>query len=199
MNEHFEKDPLDALRAADPVRDDHLPPASLARIRARIQEDVITMTSTTPRTGRPARLLGAGVGFAAVAALAMALLVGGRNAAPGAFPGSSAGTGSAVCVEQYSPAALANRTFAFDGTVTAINGDKVTFAVSDGFRGVDGDTITLDAPGMTGTAVTSAGGPNLVIGERYLVAGDATFVWACGFTQPYDAAVAAQWSAALGG
>lgn len=201
MNEHFEKDPLDALRAADPVRDDQLPPASLARIRARVQEDVITMTRTTPRTGRPAALLGAGAGFAAVAALTMVLLVGGRNAAPGALPpsSSSGGTGSAVCVEQYSPAALAKRTFAFDGTVTAISGDKVTFAVNDGFRGVDGDTITLDAPGMTGTAVTSAGGPTLVIGERYLVAGDATFVWACGFTQPWDAAVAAQWSAALGG
>ena len=36
-------------------------------------------------------------------------------------------------------------------------------------------------------------------GERYLVAGDATCVWACGFTQLWDAAVAAQWSAALGG
>lgn len=201
MNEHFEKDPLDALHAADPVRDDQLPPASLARIRARVQEDVITMTRTTPRTGRPAALLGAGAGFAAVAALTMVLLVGGRNAAPGAPPpsSSSGGAGSAVCVEQYSPAALAKRTFAFDGTVTAISGDKVTFAVNDGFRGVDGDTITLDAPGMTGTAVTSAGGPTLVIGERYLVAGDATFVWACGFTQPWDAAVAAQWSAALGG
>jgi hypothetical protein len=37
---------------------------------------------------------------------------------------------------------------------------------------------------MTGTSVTSAGGPNLGVGERYLVAGDDEFVWACGFAQP---------------
>ena len=199
MNEHFETDPLDALRAADPVRDDHLPPASLVRIRARVQEDVMTTTTTTTRAGRPAMLLGAGAGVAAVATLAFVFLLGGRGAAPGDQLGGSIGTGSASCVEQYSPAALANRTFVFDGTVTGIAGDKVTFAVNDGFRGVDGEAITLDAPGMTGTAITSAGGPDLTVGERYLVAGDATFVWACGFTQPFDATVAAEWSAALDG
>ena len=43
------------------------------------------------------------------------------------------------------------------------------------------------------------GGPSLVVGHRYLVAGDDHFAWACGFTQAYDAAVAAQWSAALAG
>lgn len=57
--------------------------------------------------------------------------------------------------------------------------------------------VTLTATGMTGTSVTSAGGPSLAAGERYLVAGDAEFAWACGFTQPYDAAVAAQWAEAL--
>lgn len=195
MNEHFEKDPLDALRAADPVRDDHLPSASLARIRARVNEDV--MTDTEPRMGRPTRSIFAAVGIAA--AIALAIVAGGGRLAGGLSPGTSPGPGSASCVEQYSLATLANREYAFDGTVTAISGDRVTFSVTSAFRGVSGSSITLDANGLAGTAVTSAGGPNLVVGERYLVAGDATFVWACGFTQAWDAGTAADWAAALGG
>jgi len=196
MNEPFETDPLDALRASDPVSTDHLPSASLARIRARVREDV--MTNTTGSAGRPVRTISLGIGVAAVAALALAIVMGGGRPG-GLVPGSSPGSGSASCVEQYSAATLANREFGFDGTVTAIAGDKVTFAVNDAFRGVDGDTVTLDAAGMTGTSITSAGGPTLAVGERYLVAGDATFAWGCGFTQPYDATVAAEWSAAFGG
>ena len=124
---------------------------------------------------------------------------GGRGNAPGITPGGSIGTGSAACVEQYSPTTLANRSFAFDGSVSAIDGEQVTFTIGTAYRGAAGGTITLDAPGMTGTAITSAGGPNLAVGERYLVAGDDHFVWACGYTQPYDAAVGAEWAAALGG
>ncbi len=195
MNEHLEPDPLDALLAADPVDADRLSSASLARIRAR-KEDVMT----TPTRRRPwgTRTLGLVAGVA-VAALALVVALGGRSPAPGITPGGSVGTGSASCVEQYAPTTLANRTFAFDGTVSAIDGEKVTFNVGTAYRGAAGGTITLDAPGMTGTAITSAGGPNLAVGERYLVAGDDHFVWACGYTQPYDAGVAAEWVAALGG
>jgi hypothetical protein len=196
MNEHLEPDPLDELLAADPVDADRLSSASLARIRAR-KEDV--MTTPTRKLSWGTRTLGLGAGVAAVAAIALVVALGGRGSAPGITPGGSAGTGSAACVEQYSPTTLANRSFAFDGTVSAINGEQVTFTVGTAYRGAAGGTITLDAPGMTGTAITSAGGPNLAVGERYLVAGDDVFVWACGYTQPYDAAVAAGWAAALGG
>jgi hypothetical protein len=75
----------------------------------------------------------------------------------------------------------------------------VTFTVGTSYLGPAAGSITLDAPGMTGTAITSSGGPNLIVGERYLVAGDDRFAWACGYTQPYDAVVAAEWAAALGG
>lgn len=197
MNERFEPDPLDELLDADPVNVDRLSSASLARIRAR-NEDVMT-TSTRRRQWAP-RTIGLGAGLAAVAAIALVLALGGRGGiAPGITPGSSPGTGSAACVEPYSPTALTNRSFAFDGIVSAIDGEQVTFTVSVAYRGVSGETVTLDAPGMTGTAITSAGGPNLAIGERYLVAGDDHFVWSCGYTQPYDAAVATDWAAAFGG
>lgn len=157
------------------------------------------MTTPTRRLPWGTRTLGLGAGVAAVAALALVVALGGRSPAPGVTPGGSVGTGSASCVEQYAPTTLANRTFAFNGTVSAIDGEKVTFTVGTAYRGAAGGTITLDAPGMTGTAITSAGGPNLAVGERYLVAGDDHFVWACGYTQPYDAAVAAEWAVALGG
>lgn len=197
MKERLESDQLDPLRAANPVADDRLASASLARIRARVKGNVMT-SEPISRQHRRARL--AGLGSAIVAAGALALvIVAGRGAGPRVVPGGSSGIGLASCVEQYTPQNVANRAFAFDGTVSAIAGDRVTFTVGQAFRGVANSTITLDAPGMTGTTVTSAGGPNLTVGQRYLVAGDDRFVWACGFTQPYDAAVAAQWAAAVGG
>lgn len=129
----------------------------------------------------------------AVASVALIALVGGRALTPVTAPGSSSSVGSASCVEPYSPATLSRRTFAFDGTLTAVAGDSVTFKVTQRFRGTPADEVTLTAMGMTGTTITSAGGPTLVVGDRYLVAGDDQFVWACGFTQPYDASVAAAW------
>lgn len=196
MSQHRDPDPLDALRAANPVPHDQLPSASLDRLRARVYED--TMTVNTDRQSRAAGLTRLRLGLGAVAALAIVLVVG-ANAGTWLAPGGTTGPGIGMCVEQYSLATLGNRAFAFDGTVTAVAGERVTFAIGTAYRGVDGTSVTLDAPGMTGTAITSAGGPTLEVGGRYLVAGEATFAWACGFTQPYDAGIASSWSAALGG
>jgi hypothetical protein len=129
---------------------------------------------------------------AAVGVLAFVLLLN-RGGAPGAGPNPGIGS----CVATYSISTLAARDFAFDGTVAAIDGDQVTFRVGQAFKGNAGDEVTLTATGMTGTAVTSAGGPTLAVGGRYLVAGDDTFAWARGFTQTYDAGVAADWAGAL--
>ena len=198
MTKHPEMDPLDVLRAANPVDVDQLSSASLARIRARVSEDVMTATTKSRRPLWPTAVLGVVGSAVAAGAIALALFAGNADQ-PGVVPGSSVGTGSAFCVERYSRATLGHRDFAFDGTVAAIAGDRVTFTVNQGYHGVDGPSIALEAPGMTGTSVTSAGGPNLAVGQRYLVAGDDSFVWACGYTQPYDPAVAAEWEAALGG
>lgn len=118
------------------------------------------MTTNRP-LGRLPKYLSAAVGLGAVGALALVVLVGGRAAAPSVTPYPSTGTGSAMCVEPYAgPASIAKRTLALDGTVTEIAGDKVTFTVNKAFRGAADASITLDAAGMTGTAITSAGGPN---------------------------------------
>ncbi len=191
-----DQDPLEALRAANPVRDQELPSASLGRLRTRVYE--VTMGAETDRRPRTGRFARTGTGVLAVATLAVVLVLG-ANAGAWLGPRETTGPGAAMCVEQYSLETLGHRAFAFDGKVTAIVGERVTFAIGAAYRGVDGQSVTLDAPGMTGTAITSAGGPNLTVGGRYLVAGESTFAWACGFTQPYDPVVAAAWAAALGG
>ena len=165
-------DPLDALQAADPVDEDHLPSASLARIRARVTEDIRVMEADT-KDRRPSLRTALGVGAVLVASLAVVFIVGRPGSPTGVGPEPTpGGVISASCVELYSLETLANREHAFDGTVTAIDGERVSFAVNKAYKGVKGDSITLDAPGMTGNAITSAGGPNFVDGGRYLVAGD---------------------------
>jgi hypothetical protein len=184
------QDPLDELRHADPVRSSRAPSESKARVWARIQE--ATMDTSPQRARRTPLALGVGaLTLAAVAAVAVLV-----NSTATPEPSGQPAPGIGFCVERYSPETLAGRDFAFDGTVTAIGGDSATFAVNEAFRGDLGDSITLEAAGMTGTSVTSGGGPSLAQGGRYLVAGDDRFVWACGFTQPYDEAVAAEWAEA---
>jgi hypothetical protein len=192
MSQQNRTDPLDELRSADPVHHSPAPSESKARVWARIQE--VTMDDNT-RNARRRTVWGGGLAAAAVAGVAIfALLLNNGDGAPTPTDGPGPGIGS--CVETYSQETLANRDFAFDGTVIAIDGDQVTFDVGQSFVGDVTGSITLTASGMTGTSVTSAGGPNLAAGERYLVAGDETFVWACGFTQAYDEAVAADWAEA---
>jgi hypothetical protein len=106
------------------------------------------------------------------------------------------------CVEQYSLEALKNRDYAFEGTIVSIDPDpadgpdRVMFDVGTWFTGGQGTTATKQAYGFGG-GMTSAGGSSHAVGERLLVAGDDKFVWECGFTQPYDASVAADWKEAL--
>jgi hypothetical protein len=183
-------DPFDELRHADPAQSRPVPSESKARVWARIQE--VNMSTSTPPRRAIGWILGAG-GLAVAAAVALVVFLG-QGASP--TPSPDPGTGIGSCVETYSLETLANRDFAFDGTVAAIDGDQVTFDIDQSFSGSLDDPVTLTATGMTGTSITSAGGPSLAEGQRYLVAGDDTFIWACGFTQPYEAAVAADWEEA---
>ena len=191
MNDRID-DPLDELRHADPATTSRAPSDSKARVWARIEEMTMEPGARFTSSRRPIWAIGAAA--AAVAAVALVAVVintgGGTSPSPTQDPGTAIGS----CVESYSAETLSNREFAFDGTVTAIDGDRVTFAVNESFAGDATDTVTLTAPGMTGDSVTSAGGPSLAVGERYLVAGDAEFAWGCGFTQPYDETVAQQWA-----
>lgn len=147
----------------------------------------------------------------------------GASAAPvgSAFPQPSTRTGPlgdgramASCVETYSAATIANRAFAFDGTVIAIgpggtdqpgsgglDAVAVTFQVNEWFKGGTGDTVTVDLmpPGSSAGAAPAA----YEEGTRLLVSGeprwggeplDDAVAWTCGgFTRYYEAAVADEW------
>jgi hypothetical protein len=204
-------DPVDRLRAANPIRADEVPDASLARVSARIQEHIMSDVQnnpSSPRSRRPLALIG---GFALVGALALAVGFGpgfgtqqpGPIAAaptpttptptdaPTDDPGG--GIGMASCI-MYDPALLPTFDIVFDGTVTAVEGDQVTFAVGTGWKGVDG-SVTLTSPG---SAISLEGGlPDLQIGGRYLVTAAGGNINGCGYTLAYDEATAASWAAAF--
>jgi hypothetical protein len=130
---------------------------------------------------------------------AMFVACGGEDPIEQAQPTMSAGS----CVEQYSIETLKNRDYAFDGTIKSITPDPadgpdtVVFEVGTWFTGGSGADATKRAYGFGGGMTTSVGGAAHEVGDRLLVAGDEDFVWECGFTQPYDADVAADWDEAL--
>ena len=197
-------DPIDRLRAADPMRADEVPDASLARVSARIQEHVMTdiqHTSTSAQSRRPVVLFG---GLALAGAFALAIAFGSgfgvqapagpvaANPTPSSDPGSGGG-GMASCIV-YDPAILPTFDIVFDGTVTAVNGDQVTFDVNEGWKGADG-SITLTAP-MAEIALTGPM-PDFAVGGRYLVTAAGSNINSCGYTLDYDASTAADWAAAF--
>jgi hypothetical protein len=223
MSEANGPDPLDRLRAADPMRADDVPSASLARVSARVQEHIMTDTpkpASAATLRRPLALIGA-VGLVGVVALAVALsgglgpkspspvaVVPSSTPAPTVVPSeepsgepsigpNTGGGGLASCI-RYDPSLLPSMDVVFDGTVTKVEGDQVTFDVNTSFKGASG-SITLTDP-TTGTSVALLGPlPDFKVGGRYLVTGAGSNINSCGYTLEYDADTAASWAAAFGG
>ena len=94
----------------------------------------------------------------------------------------------------YDPANLPTFETVFDGTVTAVDGDQVTFDVNEGWKNADG-SITLTAP-QADVALTGPL-PDFAVGGRYLVTAAGSTINACGYTLDYDADTAAEWAAAF--
>ena len=199
-------DPIDRLRAADPIRAEDVPDASLARVTARIQEHIVSdlqHTSTVRSTRGPLAWIG---GLALAGAFALAIAIGsgfGFGAqAPGPIAANptpsenpAAGGGVASCLV-YDPANLPTFDVVLDGTVSAIYGDQLTFDVNTGWKGADG-SITLAVP-VTDPALVGPM-PDFEVGGRYLVTASGSTIGACGYTLTYDAATAAAWAAAFAG
>ncbi len=193
------RDPIAALRDIDPQPDHQLSPDVSGRLWARIEERIVTDTTVpAPRQSilSPRRLLFAVSGAATVAAaVAVAVLLNTSPAAP-TGPSLPLGDGMAMCLDAASAGTIADRDFAFDGTVTAIGEEeRVTFAVNRAFVGDLGGETTVVAGGMAAGNLNSNGGPGMEVGGRYLVSGDENFAWSCGFTQTYSDALAAEWDA----
>ncbi len=201
MSDDPTRDPIDELGRANPLRDDQLPPSSRDRVWSRIQEARMSdnLPQADPGQTRLARWTIAAAGATLVAVLALAVTLGGTAApTPPAGNEGSGGGAIGICLA-FSIEELQARDFAFDGTVTAINGTQATFTVNDGFWGIeDGASTTLQADLMVGDpqVVALEGGPVLVVGERYLITGDETFAWSCGWSRVWNEADAAEWAAA---
>jgi len=125
------------------------------------------------------------------------------------------------CVEEYAPAAVARRAFAFDGVVVAIGGSVsdrggegdlelpgVTFDVREWFAGGSDSIVTVDLqdPGSESSDLSESGDA-YGIGSRLLVSGESRWggaalespvAWSCGFTRYYDSATANAWREAVG-
>ena len=204
-------DPIDRLRAADPAQADDVPDASLARVTVRIQEHIVTDKqfdpTKLPPTRGPLALIG-GLALAGAIALAIALGSGLGTPAPAGGPvaanptpsensseNPAAGGGLASCLA-YDPANLPTFDIVFDGTVTAVDGDQVTFDVNEGWKGADG-SVTLTAPQVDVALVGPV--PDFQVGGRYLVSAAGSDINACNYTLDYDAATAADWAAAFAG
>lgn len=196
-------DPLDRLRAADPVRADGVPDASLARVQAMVQEQIMTDTrynADVKPTRGPLALIG-GLALAGVAALAITIGSGIGVPAPSSDPGAgggaagggAAGGGMASCLA-YDTAELPRMEVVFDGTVTAIEGDQVTFDVNEGWKGAEG-SITLTNPNVD--AALTGPMPDFEVGGRYLVTAAGDTINACNYTLDYSPDEAADWAAAF--
>jgi len=200
------RDPIDRLRAADQIHADDVPDASLARVSARVQEHIMSDLrdpSRLPPTRGPLAVIG---GLAIAGAIALAIAVGSGLGTPAPTGGPiaanptpsenpAAGGGMASCL-MYDTAILPTFDKVFDGTVTAIDGDQVTFQVNTGWKDAEG-SVTLTAPVVDIALVGPL--PEFKVGGRYLVTTAGSNINACGFTLDYDAATAATWAAAFGG
>jgi hypothetical protein len=98
------------------------------------------------------------------------------------------------CVEQYSPSTLHNRSWAFEGVITDVEGpagppgedpgqgtSRVTFEVHRWFWGGSGEQISL----RTYASPSSVGDVGDSVGAHLLVSGEEDFLWSCGFTKPF--------------
>lgn len=188
-----ERDELHQLREANPQPVTLLSSSIEARLRARIEEKIMNDTTQTKPFWDKWQAAVAGVVLAGAAAFAFISLA--QQLPTPSGPSVPLGNAMAMCADMESVGGLAAREFAFDGTVTAIDGDQATFTINESFGGVDSNEVTLEAAGLVENSEALLGGPGLEIGGRYLVAGDENFAWSCGFTQTYSEATAAEWRA----
>lgn len=189
---------MDQLRAANP--------AATPELDAKGHTMFEQITTGEPKAPTPAwkRWPVAAGAFAAVAAIAVAAIVlttggngdGATAANPDTDPTMDPGLSLGSCLA-YSIEELQLREFAFAGTATEVGEGTITFEVDEVYNGDPGETITLE--GDTSLQNSMYSDFQFEVGEQYLVSGEDTFAWGCGYTQPYTEQLAAEWAAAFEG
>lgn len=183
-----------------------VPTRSVTDETSRQRLETIMSTRTRERTpaGAPNRSWIPAV--AALAALVVAVvgiitLGGGPGAAPQAASPLELDAGSedpmAMCIV-FTPEELARvADIAFEGTVTAVEGSRVTLTVNQWFKGGQPTTeVVLNAPlGMEALI----GGIPFEVGEQYLISAQEGTVNYCGFSGPSTPEYRAAFETAFGG
>ena len=120
---------------------------------------------------------------------------------------------AADCAFEFNATTLAERTWAFDGTLIDVGTvedsrlgptPSATFAVNQWYRGGTGEQVTVQYEmGMVDETA-----PTLTTGARLLVAGeprwggaplDSAVAWGCGFTQVWTSDAAQTWTEVFSG
>jgi hypothetical protein len=94
----------------------------------------------------------------------------------------TAGSADVRC-QALTPTVLAQYDMAFQGTVTAVDGDTITFQTTDVFSGQVGETVQLTAP-PAGLAKILSPGTTFQVGQSYLVPAYHGAVSMCGYSGP---------------
>jgi hypothetical protein len=162
----------------------------------------IMSTPTKERAGeKPANRRTWVIGVAAVAALVLAVAAGLNLAGEGGGEplalNAPADDPMAICIA-FSPEQLAaTAELAFEGTVTAVDGDTVTLSVDQWYLGGDDTTeVVLNAPqGMEALI----GGIPFEVGSQYLISAQDGTVNYCGFSGPATPELRSGFEAAFSG
>ncbi len=138
--------------------------------------------STEPGRRNRRVLALAAVAVAAIAALIVAaLLIGGDDPQPQAAPlelSLGEGDGLASCLA-FDTAILADMSPAFEGTVTAKDGERITLAVDRWFTGGDATEVSLIGPHGLEALI---GGIDFQVGDQYLITAANGTVNYCGYS-----------------
>lgn len=197
---------LDALlRALDPWPADRLvDPALVANALAHAEKEIQMSEPATPapRPRRRRRVIALAAALAALALLGgLAAVRAFDDGATTTAEGRALGDAFASCLA-FSLDVLARQPVAFDGTVTAIDGEEVTFDVERWYRGGEGETAVTRSSGLVSGAPALNGGVGFEEGRRYLVSGerdgDAIAPAICGLTVEHSDGMADDWERAFG-
>ncbi len=118
--------------------------------------------------------------FAPLAALSLVLMAcsAGAESEPALELSAGGGEGMMSCLA-FDPAILADMPVAFEGTATAVDGDRVTLEVDRWFTGGDADEVVLTAPQGLEALI---GGIPFEVGGEYLISATDGQVNYCGFS-----------------
>ena len=198
------------LARVDPERATDLEASPRAQeIRERVMRTIDEETTTTPVRPapgwrRPALVMGAAAGVAAVAVAAAVLAGGGERVTPAprtpttmALKANAAGGPVMGSCIQFSVDVLRDMPVAFGGTVVATTPAEVTLDVDRWYRGGDADRVTIATP--DGTTSVALDGVEFTQGARYLVTATDGTVNTCGYSGPATAELEAAFGQAFPG